>query len=567
MGFLGILEDKHDSPVPGTSILNEKGTRSEEDTSGLKHDKGKASHIVLVPQPSNDPNDPLNWPQLKKLTLVCVICFGGIIMAGVYSAMLNPAFGDLAAGLDRSINDVAVLSSYTLLMAGAAGFLVAAFSKKWGKRPVFFFSSVLGTLGSVIGSCKLTYDGILAARIIQGIATSAYESILVSIIGDMYFVHQRGVFMAIIQFILAAVSNFVPVVSGPISNNLGWPWLFRLCAIISAIQTILVFLVVPETNYNRNPEKRHRQGESRSENLATASDEEKQPEPASRHFEIPSSPTMSREVASAAPGTHAPLPAIPAKKTFFQELALFNGTFSNEGIVPLLIAPFAVCLNVAVFWSVVVSGGVTALYVSQSLGLAQIFQSPPYLLSTAGVGYLSLGPFIGALIGSSVMSVINDPIIKWCAVRNKGVYEPEYRLLPVVVGGVFVGVGLMAFGALAQEGRSYYATATMHALTLGGVVIVVIAVSGYALDAFVEVSDDVFVAMIIFKNFVFYGFSWFVNDWIADSGPSHVFYVFGGIAFAMTITTPIVFFFGKRYRSYWSRNNLLRVLRIENHHH
>lgn len=43
------------------------------DTSGLKHAKGRNSDIVLVPQPSESPRDPLNWPQWKKELLLLII--------------------------------------------------------------------------------------------------------------------------------------------------------------------------------------------------------------------------------------------------------------------------------------------------------------------------------------------------------------------------------------------------------------------------------------------------------------------------------------------------------------
>ena len=69
---LGILEDKHLAHVPGTAPFNDdpnalartayKGI----DLSLLKHGTGRNAHIVLVPQPSDDPNDPLNWPKWKK---------------------------------------------------------------------------------------------------------------------------------------------------------------------------------------------------------------------------------------------------------------------------------------------------------------------------------------------------------------------------------------------------------------------------------------------------------------------------------------------------------------------
>ncbi len=69
---LGILDDHHLEHVPGTSLFNDDPNAAALsayegfDLSKLKHAKGKNEHIVLVPQPSDDPNDPLNWPQWKK---------------------------------------------------------------------------------------------------------------------------------------------------------------------------------------------------------------------------------------------------------------------------------------------------------------------------------------------------------------------------------------------------------------------------------------------------------------------------------------------------------------------
>lgn len=76
---LGILEDRHLEHVPGTSLFSDDPNASAAeayagiDFSLLKHAKGKNSHIVLVPQPSDDPNDPLNWPKWKKHTVFFVL--------------------------------------------------------------------------------------------------------------------------------------------------------------------------------------------------------------------------------------------------------------------------------------------------------------------------------------------------------------------------------------------------------------------------------------------------------------------------------------------------------------
>lgn len=75
MGF-GILEDRHMASPPGTSTINDSGPTgkmtnptakvysvehllvdSKIDSTELKRD----GDIILQPQPSDSPNDPLNW--------------------------------------------------------------------------------------------------------------------------------------------------------------------------------------------------------------------------------------------------------------------------------------------------------------------------------------------------------------------------------------------------------------------------------------------------------------------------------------------------------------------------
>lgn len=57
MGGLGILSDNVLAHVPGTVRLDDMNYGGA--IVGMKHATGKDSHIVLAPQPSDDPNDPL----------------------------------------------------------------------------------------------------------------------------------------------------------------------------------------------------------------------------------------------------------------------------------------------------------------------------------------------------------------------------------------------------------------------------------------------------------------------------------------------------------------------------
>jgi hypothetical protein len=63
-------------------LLDDEAAHSEERLVGLKHGTGKDSHIVLSPQPSDDPNDPLNWPLWKKDMIIAILCLGAMLNAG-----------------------------------------------------------------------------------------------------------------------------------------------------------------------------------------------------------------------------------------------------------------------------------------------------------------------------------------------------------------------------------------------------------------------------------------------------------------------------------------------------
>lgn len=93
---LGILEDRHLEHVPGTSPLNELGHIGIEDTAGidsnfLKHDP--TGKIVLVPQPSDSPNDPYNWPKWKKRMFTVAIAYGCGCVGGMPSTSTSSRTG------------------------------------------------------------------------------------------------------------------------------------------------------------------------------------------------------------------------------------------------------------------------------------------------------------------------------------------------------------------------------------------------------------------------------------------------------------------------------------------
>ncbi|KAF7556518.1 hypothetical protein G7Z17_g1374 [Cylindrodendrum hubeiense] len=101
--------------IPGTEIMADIGSHH----FVKSEDK---SNRVLVPQPSNDPHDPLNWTKAWKLsTLVAVSTMS--FTQGFAPLALGPMFGYLMQDYDRSLTDVIQFTGVTILVLGFSNFI------------------------------------------------------------------------------------------------------------------------------------------------------------------------------------------------------------------------------------------------------------------------------------------------------------------------------------------------------------------------------------------------------------------------------------------------------------
>ncbi|EEU42005.1 uncharacterized protein NECHADRAFT_50969 [Fusarium vanettenii 77-13-4] len=545
---LGVLENTDGHHVPGTVTLDQSAAGPSETHERLKRGSGKESHIVLVPQPADDPNDPLNWSNSKKMAVFAIILLGTAFVCVVPAPMLNAGIVQVATDLDRSFSDVAKLNGYMLLAIGAVSPFASAFARKYGKRPVFVLSSVIGLVGCLVAEFSKNYNTLVAGRLLQGFGASAYESLCTSVVTDIYFVHQRGVYVALVIFFLSSLSNGVSVLAGLITTRLGWPYNFHILLPFVALQTTLVILFVPETAYNRSPVFNI---DRIGSNTDLDGAEEKRAD--ADHVEIAqckSNPGSTRS-------------DLPRPKTFYQELALYNGRFTEKSLISMVLASIFIVLNLIASYNIFVSGLIMAWFVAMSVLAGVMFAAPPWGFNAAAVGYVSAGPLVGGALATIFLGLVSDPLIKFMTRRNKGVYEPEFRLVLASVGAVFSVAGLVGFGHAIEAQLSIYAISTIWGITLFGMSVAASVTMTYALDAQPAHAVEMFIMNITFKNFFFYGLTNFIVDWYVARGTAELFDTIAGITgFLMLLTVPM-YVYGKRYRHHWGHHNLLVLLHLD----
>lgn len=152
----GILEPSTKQHPQGTVLLEEV----------FQHGGGSAE-VILVPQPSDSPKDPLNWPRVRKELAFAAILFG-CCTTGVIGPLLVPGFNIVAANLDVSLTKVALLNGALVMGLGFGVYVCGALATVCGNRMLYLVTSALLVPFTCWGAAAQSYNSLLAARVFQG---------------------------------------------------------------------------------------------------------------------------------------------------------------------------------------------------------------------------------------------------------------------------------------------------------------------------------------------------------------------------------------------------------------
>lgn len=171
-------------------------------TSNLKTRNG----IVLMPQPSDDPVDPLNWSvcplstlldnSIERASLICHRSSFHKHMAMITIAWLAffcycavtslvPGTLELAKAFHVPKTTAVYLGNTPVALYAVGPFLWSPLSHFTGRRPVLLVSNVIAIVGAVVAASAHSYASCMVGRVILGLGGSAFWCLGPASIGDI----------------------------------------------------------------------------------------------------------------------------------------------------------------------------------------------------------------------------------------------------------------------------------------------------------------------------------------------------------------------------------------------
>ncbi|KAJ5113613.1 hypothetical protein N7456_002147 [Penicillium angulare] len=530
-GVLSI-DPLHGHP-PGTTLLE----KVQPESHGIA--------MLHIPQPSDSKHDPLNMTRLRRELYFITLIYGACV-TGVVGPLLVPGFSIIATAFEIDLTQVTLLNGSLVMALGVSAYICSPLASAYGRRLVYLFTTLMMIFGCVWGSYAQTYRSLLGSRIFQGLGMGSFFSLAgTASINDVFFVHERGRRAGLWNFAVIVSVNVAPVISGYVIMDLSWQWSFRILAIAFAISFVLVLFLMPETIFDRsivNDREPTDNSGAKERNIETDQDFEKSVIPPTTQIYEESFKDSGATDEYESTQTNSAI-----RRVLGIEIVKFK---SIKELSIMLIRPFTLIFNPIVLWACAMWSVTFSWTIIQGAVADQIYEAAPYNLSPTAVGLLiGIPPLIGSAIGTVLGGILCDLAANNMAIRNSGIYEPEFRLPVLLPGIIATCIGSYGIGIAIADGLTVWASAVFLGFLNFGVGMSCTAIITYTNDACQDRAADAFGLAMLVKSAFAFGLTFILNDYYVSHGARIFFITWAALTTGITVLTVPLYIFGKRIRA------------------
>ncbi|KAJ5547180.1 hypothetical protein N7494_004765 [Penicillium frequentans] len=469
-----------------------------------------------------------NWTTCEKYLTCLTVCFF-TVLSTFNSSSLVIALVPLSVEFHQSQTRTGYIICFNLLLMGVGNLLWVPISRVIGKRPVYLFALLLLTATNVWTYYASSYGSLLSSRIISGLASSAADATVPSLIADLFFVHERGHCMMLFHFALSTGFFIGPLISAYIIQEAGWRWTSGFLAIAGGTTFLVGIFIIRESNYRR-------------------------------------------DIAN----TELPASAYPQKRKLVSWMALTHGYRPDVSFFKAVLNTIRLVGYPPILWTGLLVGTFVGWYgfpatCPQLLSIAhevtdfvhrnivvqmtasRVFLKPPFGWKIGSVGLLALSGFIGAVIAFFLGGKLVDLTSARMTKANHGIREPEFRLPAIILPAIIGPMGVLTFGICTADRLTWVGAAFGYAMQGFGVTAISNIVVTYAVDSYHQLAGEALVIVFVIRNTIAMLLSLYTVNWQESTGVKNAFGQMVGIQYSILLFTIPMFLFGKRIRAWTTR--------------
>jgi MFS family permease len=150
------------------------------------------SGIPLVPTPTTDHLDPLNWNRRQKYTVIAIVVYSYFLLTYFTTATI-PSFAALMIQLHVDYSHINWTFAIPCFGLAVGPLIVGALADTYGRRPILIFSTCIAVIATGCTAIEsISFGGYMAARFFQGLGAGPAANVGLCIINDISFQHERG---------------------------------------------------------------------------------------------------------------------------------------------------------------------------------------------------------------------------------------------------------------------------------------------------------------------------------------------------------------------------------------
>lgn len=552
-----INDRYNDDFIPGTfNIYTNVGTAGQEDAADDTEKVKMKGSIILMPQPCDSCNDPLNWTKARKLVNFAILA----VITGFTAATSNDAGAaqdDLNAKYNISYDAMNVGAG--VLFAGIAlgTFFMTPLASIYGRKITYILCILLGLGGSFwFGKSDRVADTIWS-QLFVGLSECCAEAQVQLSLGDLYFQHQLGSVLTV--YILAtSVGTFLgPMFAGFIETNMGFRWIGWFGGILSGVLLVIIILFLDETYFDRSLfNKSLRATLSHTKNAILSERLSINPE---KHHVGPETIDEKSSTNGSSDATSVnTYGASDPPKPYWKRVAIITPATNIRGTgfvqyFKQLLMLTKVFLYPPVIFSGFVWGIQDALLTFYITIEEDTYSDDPYNYSSNKVAIMNVPTLIGSVIGCIYAGILSDYFCIWMAKRNRGVQEAEYRLVFLIIPAIICPIGLICFGIGTDRQWDWVANYICLGIIGFGFGSSGDVSMGYLMDAYPDMVIEMMCGVAVINNLCGCIFTFACSPMLDALGNSKGLGVMAAIEFVIMISAIPMMYFGKRTRI-WTKD-------------